>query len=568
MFRKIYVLIPLFVFLLAIGCSGGSGGGHHDDSDDDGDTHDGTGSSAGTPYDIGDPVLREIYVSTDGDDSNSGLAIEAPLRTFDAAWAMIPTGTLTETGYRINMVAGTYPCGADESACVNYFDGRSGTYEFPIIVRAIDASGRESNGDVTIRGGFDINEVSYLYLIGLKLVAGNDLPTNNSGNNVLHFANSRYILMRDLTATGPSGRTDTTNTIQEVIKVNQADHVYLESSSVSGTYQTVVDYFSVQDGHIITSEIYGSGGRCAYLKGGSAYFRVEGNEFHDCHEAGFQAGEGSNFPLMHSPWIHYESYDVKFVNNIIHDIYGAGLSVSGSYNVLMAYNTLYKVGLSDGRDWTLAQFVHGTRGCSVVDEYPSAAAAEDRCQALIDDGGYGSAHVLDPGEEGGQWIPDKNVFIYNNIFYNPSGYSTANAQFAVDGPAVLPADAENIPDPSRTDTNLVIKGNIVWNGTGLTLFDTTNGSTPGCADSNPTCNAHDVNADNEMGTIEPELVDPDGGDFQPASGSNVLTATAYEVPAFTWDSFTPDVDEGTLENTVDENFEGEARTGADHPGAY
>lgn len=62
-------------------------------------------------------------------------------------------------------------------------------------------------------------------------VGGNDLPTNASGNNLLHIANASYILMRDMTITGPSGRTDMNNTIQEVIKVNQGDHVYLESSS-------------------------------------------------------------------------------------------------------------------------------------------------------------------------------------------------------------------------------------------------------------------------------------------------------------------------------------------------
>jgi hypothetical protein len=50
---------------------------------------------------------------------------------------------------------------------------------------------------------------------------------------------------------------------------------------------------------------------------------------------------------MRTPWLHYEAYDIKVYNNVFHDIRGAGLSVSGGYNILMAYNTLYRVGGDD-----------------------------------------------------------------------------------------------------------------------------------------------------------------------------------------------------------------------------
>jgi hypothetical protein len=43
---------------------------------------------------------------------------------------------------------------------------------------------------------------------------------------------------------------------------------------------------------------------------------------------------------MTAPWIQYEAYDIKFVNNIIHDTDGAGIGVNGGYNILMAYNTI------------------------------------------------------------------------------------------------------------------------------------------------------------------------------------------------------------------------------------
>lgn len=42
------------------------------------------------------------------------------------------------------------------------------------------------------------------------------------------------------------------------------------------------------------------------------------------------------------PWVNYDAYAIKVTNNIIHDVWGAGLSVFGGYSILMAHNTLYK----------------------------------------------------------------------------------------------------------------------------------------------------------------------------------------------------------------------------------
>ncbi len=557
--RKLIVLLLMCILTASAGCSGTASSDLSDTDDDDAGDDGGGGTSGapegstGEPYDIGSQTLWNLYVSTAGRASDAGTALALPLRTLNAAWDLIPSGALSLTGYRINMVEGSYSCGDDESSCVNYFSDKVGTQEFPIIIRSITASGAESEGGAIIRGGMDISNVSYLYLIDLTMRAGGDYPTNNSGNNVLHLASVDHVLMRDLTLIGPPGRTDTTSTIQEVIKVNQGRDVYLEDSDVSGTFQTVVDFFSVQGGHFLNNVIHASGGRCAYLKGGCAYFRVEGNEFYDCHEAGFQAGEGSDFNLMQSPYLHYEAYDIKVVNNVIHDIDGAGLSVSGGYNILMAYNTLYRIGVSDGRDWTLAQFVLGSRRCT-----DSAT-----CAGYISSGGFGTTDF-----DGGEWIPNKNVYVYNNVFYNPAGVTTTYSHFAVNGPSALPAAAENISSPALTDDNLVIKGNIVWNGSGLPLLSSTNGGDTGCAPGNATCNEAQIDADNTINSFEPELTSPASGDFTPVSGGNIATAEAYAIPDFTWDSFVPGVPSGTLGNAVLENRDGSARLGADHPGAY
>ena len=72
-------------------------------------------------YDIGTPTLTEIWVSPLGNDANSGLTIYAPLRTLTAAWNKIPA-TLTTSGYRVNLLPGTYPCEPGEpDNCQNYF---------------------------------------------------------------------------------------------------------------------------------------------------------------------------------------------------------------------------------------------------------------------------------------------------------------------------------------------------------------------------------------------------------------------------------------------------------------
>ncbi len=528
-----------------------------------------------TYYDIGTPTLSELYVSPSGSDDNTGASPAQPLRTLTAAWNRVPA-TLTATGYRLNLLPGTYPCepGPDETAnCVNYFSDRQGTFAAPLMILA-----QAGPGTVTLRGGLELNNVHYLYLMDLTMVggspAGTPWPTNNSGNNLLHLANADHVLLRGLTLTGPACLADTCNGLQEVIKVNQARYLYLEDSDVSGTFQTGLDYFSVQYGHILNSRLHGSGGRCAYLKGGSAYFQVEGNEFYDCREAGFQAGEGSDFSLMQSPYLHYEAYDIKIYNNLVHDIYGAGLSVAGGYNILMAYNTLYRVGLTNpdtGQSWTLAQFVQGNRGCGQLGTDPGSAdgqAARRQCQAWAGAGGWGPTEII-TGENpftSIAVIPNRNVYVYNNLFYNPAPAQTEHSLFAVDGPATVAAPFQNILSPARTDDNLVFAGNLVWNGAGAGLdpFDTTNGTTPGCQPANPTCNATRLAADNLINTLEPQL----DASRRPVAGSNLFSVTTPAIPNFAWGSFSPSVPAGTVVNAVNYDRAGMPRPAGGPPGAY
>ena len=95
-------------------------------------------AAAEQPYDIGAPVLRDIWVDpVSGSDSNSGAARTQALRTLAAAWQSIPQGTtLTGTGYRIQLTAGTHA----RANIPVYFESRYGTAQFPIIFNSVDGS--------------------------------------------------------------------------------------------------------------------------------------------------------------------------------------------------------------------------------------------------------------------------------------------------------------------------------------------------------------------------------------------------------------------------------------------
>ena len=519
----------------------------------------------GNSYDIGNPVLSEIWIDpVNGNDTNSGTAPSLALRTLTEGWGR--TGDLTLTGYRLNLMPGTYYCEPEEvDNCLNYFDERRGTYSHPLIIQA--ANGPDT---VTIRGGFDFRNVSYLYLIDLDLRGGGTLPVNISGNNLLHLASVDHVLLSGLSVVGPDCDNDQCNNLQEVLKVNQAQYLYVENSEFGGAWHSVVDYFAVQYGHFINNNLHTAGQWCMYIKGGSAYLNIEGNEIHHGF-LGFQAGQSANLAVMQTPWLHYETYDIKFVNNIMHDIPGVGMSVAGGYNILMAHNTLYNVGTDKGNGFPLFQAVFGERGCTATDELQNPVPV---CQASLGAGGWGPGVESDNLEA----IPNRNVFVYNNIFYNSEGNQTLYTHFTVLPARERPIDFQNIPDPVRADDNLVVRGNLVWNGAADHPLGIDNDT--GCKDANPVCNAARLLTDNNINRIQPQLTNPDKGDFRPLPGGNLLntgnsvntpsTFTTYTPPDFTWNDLPaqPVVPTGNLSNRITKDRDGAPRGTSDIPGAY
>ena len=511
-------------------------------------------ASAATPYDMGSPVLADLWVDpVQGDDSRSGASQAEALRTLTAAWNL--ANDFTNTGYRINLLPGTFTCEPSTDNCLNYFASRYASFDHPLIVQAANGA-----GTVTIQGGLNLYSLSSVYFIDLDLAGGGSLPTNSSGNNLLHLSNSDRVLLRGLRVLGPDCDNDQCNNLQEVLKVNQTQNLYVEESELGGAWHTVVDCFALQYGHFINNTMHTAGQWGMYLKGGSAYLTIEGNEIRNTY-LGFQAGQSSNLAVMWWPWLHYEAYDIRFINNILHDIPGVGMSVAGGYNILFANNTLYNVATDSANGYPFMQAVFGERGCTATDEIINAQAA---CQDLVNEGGWGPNDVMDNQEA----ISNRNVYVYNNIFYNPTGNPTLYGHFTVWASRPAPLNFVNIPDPVQADTNLSIRGNVIWNGPadhplGIEYYS-------GCADSNPTCNATQLRADNTINQFEPQFTNPGGNDFRPLPGGNLTTATSYAIPDFGWNDLPtqPSVPTGTLSNQITTDFTGAIRGASSVPGAY
>eukprot|EP00198_Chlamydomonas_reinhardtii_P003186 XP_001692522.1 predicted protein [Chlamydomonas reinhardtii] len=197
---------------------------------------------------------------------------------------------------------------------------------------------------------------------------------------------------------------------------------------------------------------------------------------------------------MLEPWVQYEAYDIHVANNLISDVWGAGLGVYGGLHVLMAHNTLMRVGSRSHA----VEFNTGSRVCD-------ADADAARCRALRR-GGYGAwgpASVGDnPPDDLGVAIPSRDVLFVNNLIVNPPDNSTQWQHIQIMPPQ--PA-AGGVPGPyARADEGLVIAGNLFWDGGADKALGVEDAEEPGCPqqalkpgeDSPPGCRVAQLLRDN------------------------------------------------------------------------
>ena len=458
----------------------------------------GAGSSIAR-YDIGTPTLTDVWLDPiSGDDARSGSDRAHALRSLGAAWARVPADLgAAPTGIRIRITPGTVPFG---SLANNWFEAKHGTAQHPIMIESADG-----RGSVTIDGGMNILDVDYLYLTGLRFPAGGPAPS--ATDTIVHGDQVDHFVLRQSDLIGDRGGAAD---MKEGLKINQSQYVFVEDSDISGGWDNPIDFVAVQYGHAIGNRVHHGGDWCMYAKGGSAFLVIDGNEFFSCGTGGFTAGQGTGFEWMRAPFLTYETMGIEFTNNLVHDVEGAGFGTNGGYNILFAYNTVYRAG---SRSHTI-EVMHGNRNC---DGDTATCAAHNAA------GGWGP-----PGAgEDTQFIPARHISIVNNIIANPRGFVSAQ-QFSIASPTTPPA-GWNVAGPAVVDADLRIAGNVIWNGgtdTPLGIEDT-----GACIASNPTCNAAQLRRDNAINTIEPLFLDAAGGNFHLVAP---ILGRAGAVPPVVW----------------------------------
>jgi len=476
-------------------------------------------------YEIGEIDVADVFVDpVNGQDSQSGDSRSNALRTVQEAWRRIPAEQTLAKGYRIYLTPGTY--GDDPNELPNYWELRRGTRQAPIILRAL-----EGHGTVTLVGDINMAHVSYFYLMNISIVRGGD---------VFHCEACDHILLRGNSLVGaPMGR-DGGPAAHETVKINQSRYIYVENNIIRGAQDNAIDWVSVQYGHIVGNKISDSQSWCTYVKGGSSYVRIEANEFFDCFEGGVTAGQGTGFEFMTAPWLRYEAYDVKIINNVVHDVVGAAFGVNGGYNVLIAHNTAYRTGARSH----LIEVVYGSRSC----DGNSAA-----CAARVAAGGWGPSSVTQEAQP----IGNSHIKIMNNLLYNPADHPRNDQHFTIFGPQ-FPSTG-GIPSPQRSDANLEIRGNLIWNGP-VTQSLGVEGGEQGCQPDNTTCNAAQLRSENSINVVEPQLRDPERRDFRPVEGSAILGLRPVTLSSFSARAADEPSPEGELDNFFVRDFSGTTAT--------
>jgi len=438
---------------------------------------------------------RDLWVDpVNGSDSNSGASRAAALQTITEAWARIPAGTELTEAFHIQLVAGTYP----RTSMPNYWERRYGTSGAPVVIQAADGS-RTAH----LQGDVNMFDTRYVSLIGLDV-------TPDPPGDVIHCEQCQSLTIHDCLLDGGN------QIAQETVKVNQSQQITIEQSTIRGAWDNAIDFVAVEYATIAKNDISNAGDWCMYTKGGSAYITVQQNEIHQCGTGGFTAGQGTGLQFMSLPWVHYEAYDVRVINNVIHDTIGAGLGVNGGYDILIAHNTLYRVGTRSH----MIEVVFGARSCDGQPGDPG----RDRCQQYIDAGCWGTT-VVDDGNNFVR-IPNRNIYVYNNLLYNPPG--TVSPQiFNIAGIY----SGQSSP-PAIADQNLQILGNVIFDGDSSTPLGL--GDDSGCQSSNPTCNEAQIRRDNIINVFEPDLVNPAGGDFRPKPNGTLQHVAPILIPDFTW----------------------------------
>jgi len=506
-------------------------------------------------YNIGNPQLQQIWVDpVNGKDApNRGSVRSLALQSVQVALANIPQNQpLNNTGFVIMLVPGVYP----PDKVPPEFLSVLGTADYPVIMQAADDTG------TVYLPSMDVTACKYFYMIGIHVV-----HTSGSGGSYgISFRGCDHILVRNCVVVGADSTSSDTALTGIIFDVCQ--NVYVEKSEISIVERiplispsgNAIDFYAAQYGHVKQCVIHDFGGNGVLVRGGSAYLTVEENIVRYGGLGGIRLGIRDTLhglDDMTLPWVHYDCYDVKCFNNVIHHTADAALTCGGGYNILFAFNTMYETGLQSS-----LIVLNQTRRSRAIDK-PTA-------QDYMDSGAWGTWY-LDRGDDSDSApIPNKNIFIYNNIFANPDDSATSGPHFSIAGPYTTPSFNAACPRPALADDNVQIRGNIIWNGTPQKPLGI-NGSS-GCQLGNPNCNESQINIDNTINLTQVFFIDTANAVFRPQAASIVFTTTkVFKIPDFSWSGLPPSPVEpqGTTSNAVSLDIDSNVRkANAPIAGAY
>lgn len=436
-------------------------------------------------------VLQYFVDPVAGNDTRDGRTASTAFQTLTRALCEIAPVRLARSDeppptpintYEINLLPGAYTADNerramiptalagreayfDDSSASMFFNHRAGSPDRPIIVQGYPAGGVPPRGTMRPSLEFRLNfgSVQYVYLKNLNIQITSAVPF---GGNIdaaqfhtlrpempyPHPLRTNHLLIRNCEIFG--GGTMGSPRSHEVLKVNQCQHVYVEDCQIHGAFDAgganPVDFVAVQYGHIVDCDIYDSPNNwCIYVKGGSAYIRVEGNRIHAAL-SGFAAGEGTTTEFLSSPWWHYEAYAIKFVNNLIYNITQTGVGVQGGYDIEIAHNTLYNAGTSA----QIFSLTFGQRDC-----------ADAECSSRITQEAWDTtsrSHV--------DIIPNRSIYVYNNVILidrASTGFSVFDIAADLPIPAGAPSSLRSNLRPTETtamlraDEDLQVRGNFM-----------------------------------------------------------------------------------------------------------
>ena len=510
-------------------------------------------------YDIGAISFADIHASPSGDDTSGTGSAARPFRSIARAWRAVEhdSAHYRTRAYRILLAPGLYRGAYLDHDINGTVHPSLGTSTTPIVIQSQDTSNRAQIVffDTGSRANLTLYRFHYAYLldfdIRLDLTSvtsdgtGGTVASTESHGDGFQCERCDHLLLRGMHvelyyADAEIGQTET-------IKLNQSTHVYLEESEFAGAGDNVIDAVAVRHGWWVRNVIHHARDWCLYAKGGSADIVIAANEVSRCRIGGMLAGQGTTMPFMEQPFLEYEAYHIKFINNIVHDTEGAGMGANGGFNILFAYNTLVRTGVSPNLRNQLLELAPGGRDC-----YGPTTA---ECQAMVAAGAWGPAASGD----GGEGIPNRQVYFLNNLIVNPGGTVSPVRLFRVDGPRNAPGGSWSGPGPVRSDDGVIVRGNLIW--TGSDTLELPDGS-GGCGSSHPTCSASLISSQNRVNTAEPRFVGFAGGDYRPTAGSPATSGTVA-LPTFSTTGLSGEqaaILAGTLATVVHTDFNGTLRT--------